>query len=152
MNFREGMRRIGLTAGVMGALVAALAAFALFFAGLLDNRIVQARFDSALKLPIVQLVAKHIARYKIANSYVDLPENPQGIKSVWANEKREVSSFTRADGISISGTSGPTSLFWFLLYPPIAAVGFVVPWGAVRLVTWIVSGFVRSGATAPQKA
>jgi hypothetical protein len=152
MNFREGMRRIGLTAGTVGALVAALAAFALFFAGLLDNRNVQARFDPALNLPIVKLVAKHIAKYKIANAYIDLPDNPQGIKSVWANEKSEVSSLTRADGTEISGTNGPRSLFWFLLYPPIMAVGFVVPWGAVRLVTWIVSGFIRNGATVPQKA
>ena len=146
------MRRIGLTAGVMGALVAALAAFALFFAGLLDNRNVQAKFDLTLKLPILELAAKHMTKHKIANAYVDLPDNPQGIKSVWANEKGEVSSSTWADGIPVSGTSGPTSLFWFLLYPPIMAVGFVVPWGAVRLVTWIVSGFIRSGATTPQKA
>jgi hypothetical protein len=152
MNFREGMRRIGLTVGVMGAIVAALAAFALFFAGLLDNRNVQAGFDAALKLPITQLVANHIAMFKLANADVDLPDNPQGIRSVWANEKGEVSSFTRADGIPVSGTSGPTSLFWFLLYPPIIGVGFVVPCGAVRLVTWIVSGFIRSGARAPQKA
>jgi hypothetical protein len=152
MNFREGMRRMGLTFGVIGSLVTAFAAFTLFFAGLMDNRNAQARFDSALKLPLMQLVAKHIAKHRIANAYVDLSDNPQGLKSVWANEKGEVSSFTRADGMPISGTTGPTSLFWYLLYPPIAGVGFVVPWGAVRLFTWIVSGFIRSGPTVPQKA
>lgn len=97
-------------------------------------------------------VAKRIAKDKVTNAYLSLPENAQGLKWVWINEKSEIGPFARADGVQISGTSQPTSLFWFLLYPPIIGAGFVVPWGAVRLVTWIVSGFIRSGEIAPQKA
>ena len=250
MNFREGMRRIGLTVGGLGALVTALAAFGLFFSDLADRRKVQAEFSSLLKLPIVartmakkktiapnssepqnwdttneikghladgtvlhfpggtdphvihDIVQKQygqipasapsaqrsnfdplepdgnavVAKKKISgaydqtqvpsfddfvkerqrneptSAYVEIQGHPQGIRQVWVDEKGEIAWFEMDDGRTIMRTSGPTSLFWYLLYPPIIAVGFVVPWGAVRLVTWIVSGFIRGGATAPQKA
>jgi hypothetical protein len=152
MNFREGMRRIGLTFGVIGALVTAFAAFGLFFSDLADCRKVQAEFNSLLSLPITRAVAKTIAKNKTASAYVEIQGHPQGIRQVWVDEKGEIAWFEMDDGRTIMRTSGPTSLFWYLLYPPIIAVGFVVPWGAVRLVTWIVSGFIRGGATAPQKA
>ena len=296
MNFREGMRRIGLTVGVMGALVTALAAFGLFFSDLADHRKAQAEFNSLLKLPIIQGVAKTMAKKKTigpnfseqqpqnwdttneirahladgsvlhfpggthpnvihdivqkqygqipasaptmtpttnqdsgdiqahladgsvlhfpigtdpsvvqrvvkqrvqsqpslgappiaaapipselqgppaydqtqipnfddfvkerqrngpTSAYVEIQGHPQGIKQFWVDEKGEIAWFEMDDGRTITRTAEPTSLFWYLLYPPIMAVGFVLPWGAVRLVTWIVSGFIRSGATAPQKA
>ena len=52
MNFRKGMRRIGLTVGAMGALLTAIAAFDLFFSDLADHRKVQAEFNSLLNLPM----------------------------------------------------------------------------------------------------
>ncbi|HEV8041376.1 MAG TPA: hypothetical protein VGP62_21050 [Bryobacteraceae bacterium] len=170
------MRRIGLTVGVTGAPVTAFMAFALFFSDLADHRKVQAEFNSLRNLPIIQRVAKTIAKNKIAgayaqtqipsfsdfvqqrqrnestNAYVEIQGHPRGIKQFWVDEKSEIAWFEMDDGRTIMRTTGPTSLFWYLLYPPIAAVGFVLPWGAVRLVTWIVSGFIRSGATVPQKA
>jgi hypothetical protein len=179
MNFREGMRRIGLTAGVMGALVTAFAAFGLFFSDLSDHRKVQAEFNSLLKLPIVQRVAKTAPipselqgppaydqtqipnfddfvkerqRNGPTSAYVEIQGHPQGIKQFWVDEKGKIAWFEMDDGRTIMRPTGPTSLFWYLLFPPIAAVGFGVPWGFVRLVTWIVSGFFRNDATAPQRA
>jgi len=152
MNFREGMRRIGLTFGVIGALVTAFAAFGLFFSDLADRRKVQAEFNSLLSLPITRAVAKTIAKNKTASAYAEIRGHPQYIRRFWVDEKSEIAWFEMDDGRTIMRATGPTSLFWYLLYPPIAAVGFVVPCGAVRLVTWIISGFIRNGATAPQKA
>ena len=176
MNFREGMRRIGLTFGVIGALVTAFAAFGLFFSDLADRRKVQAEFNSLLSLPITRAVAKTIAKNKTASAYAEIQiplfsdfveqtqrdkttsayaeirGHPQYIRRFWVDEKSEIAWFEMDDGRTIMRATGPTSLFWYLLYPPIAAVGFVVPCGAVRLVTWIISGFIRNGATAPQKA
>jgi hypothetical protein len=152
MNFREGMRRIGLTVGVMGALVTAFTAFGLFFSDLTDHRKVQAEFDSLLKLPTTQVVVKTTAKNKTASAYGEIQGHPQGIKQFWVDEKSEIVWFEMDDGRTIMRTNRPTSLFWYLLYPPIVGVGFVVPWGVVHLVTWIVSGFIRSTAAAPQKA
>jgi hypothetical protein len=175
MNFQEGMRRIGLTAGVIGALVAAFAAFGLFYSDLAEHRKVQAEFDSLLKLPVTQVVAKTIAKNKTASAhagkqiplfsdfvqqrqknatagaYAEIQGHPQGIKQFWLDEKSEIVWFEMDDGRTIMRTSGPTSLFWYLLYPPIVGVGFVLPWGAVHLVTWIVCGFIRGTETLPQQ-
>jgi hypothetical protein len=152
MNFREGMRRIGLTVGVIGALVTAYAAFVLFFADLAADRKVQAEFNSLLSLPIAQVVAKKIADNRTVSAYVEIQSHPEGIKQLWVDEKGEITRFEMDDGRTIMRTTEPSSVFWYLLYPPIVALGFVVPWGAIRLVTWIVSGFIRGDATEPKKA
>jgi len=152
MNFREGMRRIGLTVGVIGALVTAYAAFVSFFSDLADHRKVQAEFNSLLNLPITRGVAKTIAKNKTTSASVEIQNHPQGIKQFWVDEKGEIASFEMDDGRTITGTTGPSSLFWYLLYPPIVALGFAVPWGAVNLVTWIISGFIKSDTTDVKKA
>ncbi len=134
------MRRIGLTAGGLGELVAA---FGLFFSDLADHRKVQAEFDALLKLPITQAVANTIAKNKTAaahvekqiplfsdfvrqrqknttpGTYAEIQGHPQGIKQFWVDEKSEIVWFEMDDGRIIMRTSGPTSLFWYLVYPPI---------------------------------
>lgn len=94
---------------------------------------------------------KTIAKNKTASAYADLQGHPKGINRFWVDEKSEIAWFEMDDRIIMRRTE-PTSLFWYLLYPPIVAVGFVVPWASVQLVTWIVSGVIRSGAKAPQRA
>jgi hypothetical protein len=142
MNFQEGMRRIGLTVGVLGALSAALAGL-WSLSDLADQRKAQAEFDSLLNLPIVKIVTKDIAKQKFANAFLDIQNHPRGIKQVWVNEKSEIASFEMDDGRTITNRNAP-SPFWYLLFPLIVAVGFLAPWGSVRLVTWIVSGFIVS--------
>ena len=135
MNFREGMRRIGFTVGVLGALVAAFAA-AEFFP---DFR-ARTEFESILKLPETQKIARYLAKEGIKNTEVEVRDHPR-IRQMSVNGKGEIESFTLGDWKVLWK---PASALWDLLYPVIVVSGFLLPWGAVRLVTWIVSGFVRS--------
>src|SRR5208282_1965569 len=105
-----------------------------------------------IQTPLFSDFVQQTQRDKTASAYAEIQGHPQYIKRFRVDEKSEIAWFELGDGRTIMRMSGPTSLFWYLLYPPIMAVGFVVPWGAVRLVTWIVSGFIRNSATAPQKA
>ena len=140
MNFQEGMRRIGLTVGVLGALGTAYVAFSPF-SELVTERRAQAQFGSLLKLPITRKIAQDVAKEKIANTYVEIQGHPQGIAQIRVNDKSEIDWFTLEDGKAVFRTQAPSAL-WYLLYPLIVASGFLLPWGAVRLITWIISGFI----------
>jgi hypothetical protein len=197
MNFREGMRRIGRTVGVLGALLTGYVAF-WAFSDLTVQRSAQAEFQSLLSLPRTQEIARRISTDKIVDTYIELPPQPPSlkkffvdpdfqklgpqekkdflshlsdaeleqlktqyqdlmvpgaaksdnppIKQIRVNEKSEIEWFTLFDGKVVRRTSAPSGLL-YLLYPPIVAAGFLLPWGVVRLVTWIFSGFLGS-ATA----
>jgi hypothetical protein len=141
MNFQEGMRRIGLTVGVFGALIAAFAAFVTFG----DTWRAQVEFESIMKLPETQKIAQYIAREGIKDTSVEVRDHPR-IRQVSVNAKSEIESFELGDSKVVWRPSAPSAI-WFLLYPMLVGAGFLVPWGAVRLVTWIFSGFLGS-ATA----
>src|ERR1700693_4967453 len=142
MNFQEGMRRVGLTVGALGALGVAYAAF-WPFSELAAQRHRQAEFKSLLKLPITRKISLDIAKSKVANAVIDVQGHPEGISQIRTDTKGEIDSFTMEDGRAVTISEAP-SWFWYLLYPIIVAAGFLLPWGGVRLVTWIVSGFVGS--------
>lgn len=100
-------------------------------------------FESLLNLPIIQTVTRDITKGRFANAYLEIQDHPQGIKQIWVNARSEIAWFAMDDGRTITNRHAP-SRFWYLLYPLIVAVGFLAPWGTVRLVTWIVSGFTVS--------
>jgi hypothetical protein len=147
MNFREGMRRIGLTVGVIGGLAGAYAAV-LILADIAPQRRAQSEFDSLLKVQLIQEIARDLAKEKIVNISLEIPSRPKGIRLFRVNGRSEIEAFELEDGRTVMRTNAPSAL-WYLLYPLLAAAGFLLPWGAVRLVNWIVSGFI--GSSPPQK-
>jgi hypothetical protein len=80
MNFQEGMRRIGLTAGIIGALGTGYATF-FSFADVWAQRKAQAEFNSLLNLPIMQRITKNPAQEMTANSENEIEGHPQGLSS-----------------------------------------------------------------------
>lgn len=140
MKFQEGMRRIGLTVGVLGALVTAYLAF-FTFSDMATARKSQAEFEVLMELPITQTISKDIAKSNTTNTYVEIQGHPHGINQIHVNDKGAIEWFAMDDGKTIARTQAPSTL-WYLLYPLAVAVGFLVPWGIVRLVTWLVSGFM----------
>jgi hypothetical protein len=129
------MRRIGITVGAFGALVSAFAAFEYF-----PDFKARAEFNSILELPETQKIARDIAKERITNTWVEVRDHPR-IQQIWVNGKGENESFTLGDGKVLWK---PASVLWGLLYPAIVVSGFLLPWAAVRLLTWIVSGFIVS--------
>jgi len=144
MNFQEGMRRVGLTVGFLGALGVAYAAF-WPFSEFAAERHRQDEFKSLLRLPITQKIGLDIAKDKVPNAVIDIQGHPEGIYQIRTDTKGAIDSFTMEDGRAVTKTEAPSWL-WYLLYPIIVAAGFFLPWGTVRLLTWIVSGFVGSPA------
>jgi hypothetical protein len=106
MNFQEGMRRIGLTVVVLGAFAASYAAY-FYFADMAAQRKAQAEFESILKLPIVQKIARDVAKSKASNADIEIQGHPQGINQIRVNEKSEIDWFTMDDGKTFMRTHAP---------------------------------------------
>ena len=132
------MRRVGLTAGVIGALGTAFGLFVLFL-DLAPQRQARAEFQSLLKRPTAQGLAKAIAKDKVPNAEIAI--DADGIKRIHVDGNSEIESFTMDDGKTVTRQQGPWGL-WYPFYPLTLAAGFLAPWATVRLVTWIVSGFI----------
>jgi hypothetical protein len=67
--------------------------------------------------------------------------NLDGIKEVTVDRTGTVQMIRLANGSPLQRTESPSlgSYFEMLLYP---AVGFLLPWGVVRALAWVVAGFV----------
>jgi hypothetical protein len=138
MNFQEGMRRLALTVGAFGALTAAYFAY-IGIEDLSSRRKSQAEFNSLMNLPLTQKITKQIAEEKLSNAVIDIKE--ARIQQMRLDENGQIQWFSMSDGKTIMRLDAP-SAFRYFLYPLMVAVGFFAPWGAIRLFTWIVSGFI----------
>jgi len=68
--------------------------------------------------------------------------NESGIKTVHWTKKLDVESIETDDGQTIYPTSAPPAWMYFLiaLFP---VLGFIIPWGAVRAIGWVGTGFFQ---------
>jgi hypothetical protein len=103
MDFQEGMRRVGLTVGVLGAVAASYVAYQPF-AALTAQRKTQAEYEALLHLPPMQVITKNIAKDRAAhaNTYHEIQNHPQGIKQFWVDDKGEIAWFTMDDGRTVT--------------------------------------------------
>lgn len=109
MKFREGMRRVALTAGVLGALVATYAAI-WWLSDVADRRRSQAEFDSLLNLPVIQVIANDIAKEKATNAIGQVEGHAKGIKQIRVNDKSEIEWFEMDDGRIVMNVHAPSWL------------------------------------------
>lgn len=82
---------------------------------------------------------QHADELKAAGA-IPVSVNLEGIKDVTVDKAGLVSSVELSTGESVQRTEPPTLRAYLipLLYP---ILGFLLPWGAVRVLTWVGSGF-----------
>lgn len=136
MNFREGLRRVGLMLGVAGASASALYAFGQL-GDLLTQRTTHLRFQFLLDSPPLRNVARWAAEQKVVDADVDLNANGIGKVHILSGEVNELEML---DGNALWRTEGPSvGSYVLLFFAPV--VGFLIPVGSIRLLRWILSGF-----------
>lgn len=148
MNLREGTRRLALLLGIIGAILCGVLSYA------------QLQSD-------LQLRADHWTFQRLANStvvkqarstklktdpYVKyggqvISPNPSfvmsnGIFAINWTEGYKVASLKMMDGQTLYPTPAPGA--WsYLLIAVFPLLGFLISWGAVRAIGWVVAGFVQ---------
>jgi len=184
MNVREGMRRLGLVVGVLGAGVGAAVAY-MQLQPLLTQRAQYKSFQALVSSPTVK---KEIELLKVSVKHPPPPPaglppdavpvqhpdfaalaalcgevggwkvNKGGIRAIyfWAStdEKQldsrvagnlstaDISDIETDDGQKLHRTDPPG--FWvYLLIPALPVLGFLVPWGTIKTLTWIGTGFFQ---------
>ena len=72
---------------------------------------------------------------------MDVFVNLNGFKEVLVDKSGQIFSIVLSTGESIPKTEPPTLMaFMALLLYPLG--GFLVPWGAIRVIAWLVAGFL----------
>ncbi len=147
VEVKLGMRRIGLAFGIFGAIAGGFVGY-LFYTDLHAQALRYARFHQLLATPA-------LARFRDA-SVRAMPRNPEpvhqdGIAAVHfgINDTRDLPLAERIDwidtenGIRVYRAEEPTRAAYFLvaLCP---LLGFLLPWGIIRGVTWVLVGFMQS--------
>lgn len=173
MNFKEGMRRVGVLLGLAGAVVGGLFAHGQvtqLWAIHSANR----EFETALGSPTVRSVTAALQKYRRepwntfrSGEFLDyVPKDEMisrsapkedrvdvtviqvdhgGVKYMTSDQAGLVQSIVLTTGEHLYQREAP-ALGAFLvpiLYP---LVGFLVPWGAIRAITWIGMGFFEPKA------
>ena len=158
MNAREGMRRLGIVLGIAGGIVGVIVGY-INAQGIWKTRMAYRKFESTMALPTMQEVAKAIKEHqteieehqkakvldKIPDPTDDITINVdlEGIKTVLADKTGRISSVELSTGETLHRTERLTLLAYLapFFYP---GIGFLGPWGSIRLLTWVGTGFVEA--------
>ena len=154
MNTREGMRRLGIVLGVLGGVLGGFFGYS-DAQNLWNTRMTHRKFESIMALPTMQKVAKADwvtvsgGPVKPPEGYILTPSqggiievNLEGIKRVLTDKTGMVSSIELLTGETVRRTEPPTLQAYLapLFFP---VIGFLLPWGAVRVLTWVGIGFLE---------
>jgi hypothetical protein len=151
MNLREGTRRLALLLGVLGALGGSFVGY-MEWQDIQSQRTRHERFEQLATSDAVNHLSKDHQQKKgdpwEANVKSVMP-GCCGIKevvwdtdNVW-NDASGIYSIETEDGQTLRPT--PTPPAWEYLFAILLPVlGFIIPWGAVRAIGWVVAGFVPS--------
>jgi hypothetical protein len=71
-----------------------------------------------------------------------LDDFPHGIKTLGVFEAGEVSIELSTGEIESEYYGAPPSIFDFIALVFWPVIGFIVPWGAVRILNWVGAGFI----------
>lgn len=154
MNAKEGMRRLGLLLGVVGAVSGAFVSYI----DLHDTISARSRYrvyDSLVKSDLVQQYRNnHFPRGSVPPGY-----NPEadtvdknGIKTIhWKSETYdektkhlEIEFIEMADGTTVYPAALTPPGMWAYLRPALfPLLGFLIPFGAIRALTWVGLGFAQ---------
>lgn len=147
VNVKEGMRRAGLLLGVCGGLLGGFLAYG-DAQNLWNARKAHYRFEALIASPTLRQVAKAVrdeqngpwVKYRSEHTESAIGVDHDGIGKVMVDQAGLISSVELATGESVQRTAAPslTAYCSLILYP---LLGFMLPWGIVRVLTWIGSGF-----------
>jgi hypothetical protein len=172
MNVREGMRRLGLVAGFLGASAGAVVAY-IQLQPLLARRAQYRTFQTLVSSPVVQKKIESLNDPfdEFGGYMVSAEINQGGIKTIYFRPHRIPSfeefkkqfkkqggtptakaSFSAADVSEIETDDSktvdrtePVALWSYLFIPVFPVLGFFLPWGAIKTFMWIGLGFSTSG-------
>jgi hypothetical protein len=147
MNFREGMRRLGVVLGVAGSVIGIMSVYESSH-GLWNAHIGHQRFESLMASDSLLKTAKDIKAFNTqawkeslnSGAVNSVEVNQDGIKDVTVDRATRISSIELSSGESIPRVDAPklSEVMAVLLYP---IGGFLIPWGAIRVVVWLTTGF-----------
>ncbi len=136
------MRRLGIAPGVLGGAVGGLYAYG-YGTDLWKSRATHARFESLMALPIMRQVSAEAAdRFSQGKPVYMFTVQSEGIKGV---------GISSLDGhvLSIDLLSGefvvdakPASPVDYAGALALPVLGFLLPWGIIRALAWLILGFV----------
>lgn len=178
MNFTEGMRRLSLVIGVLGALCGLWTSY--LIGSDLIGRITERRNFQALASS--KFVVKEIAYMKSIPAphkgefipstppdntgvppgfRIDSPwyyyeaqaalsgasegwkMNRDGIKTLTFLSDGTLYTIEKQDGVKLYDRTSP-SIAEYLFVLPWPLIGFALPWGILTLVSWVISGFIKT--------
>ncbi len=177
MNAREGMRRLGLAMGALGACIGLFLAYEQGSV-LLNHRSRHEAFQQLASMPIVQseLAAVNAAvaakpkeeeppgwkpvappkGYKFEGPWVyysalaalsgstdGWPVGKDGIATLYFDNKI-LTAIEKDTGERFYDNTEPPSFSDYLEVIMLPIVGFLLPWGAISLLTWIGAGFFKT--------
>jgi uncharacterized membrane protein YciS (DUF1049 family) len=145
MNSKEGIRRLALLVGVVGAILCGLFSYSQLRSAL-DQTERHAKFEQLASADVVKKLRASLGKPSIASPDWNVAAteiHEQGIKTIhWTGDYR-VGSIETEDGQTLYPTPHPPT-WTYLLIGLLPVFGFFVPWGAVRAIEWVGAGYKRS--------
>jgi hypothetical protein len=142
MNFKEGMRRVGLVLGICGAVVGGFFAFMTVAPAWTEYQ-ETLQFEHQLQTRIIREIVEAIQKDKeTAGKIIQLKMD--GVEKVHVDKSGEIITIELMNGKELNRRSRKISLVELLGTATILpSVGFLVPWATIRLLMWIVGGFTK---------
>lgn len=147
MNLREGTRRLALLLGVAGAIVGGFASY-MELQTALTQRTAHQHFERLVNSGIVQQTRKALeSPFDLSAGFEGPPipstVNKGGIRTInWIHDYA-VQSIVTTDGQTLYPTPSPGGWSYFLIVI-LPLLGFLIPWGSIRVIGWVGAGFVQS--------
>jgi len=169
MNFKEGMRRLALVAGGLGAVAGGYFSY-LQVTGLNARRAHHKEFQSLLSTAAVQkdiqLLKTGLPAAKDPTPAFSYAHHGQdwfdavaaivgstdgwaveegGVSRIYFDGKGEVNCIATADGLRVYPVEAP-GIGSYVQIPVWPVLGFILPWASLMVFAWIVAGFSHKRA------
>jgi len=144
VNLREGTRRLALLMGVAGAIVGGFASY-LELQTTLDQKRFHDRFEELAASGVVQQEERNCLNSPAGSERLDvkMPPNGSGIKTISLRDDCKVGTIETGSEFLFEDLT-PNLVSTCLLASTFPILGFLVPWGLVRVIGWVGAGFVQS--------
>jgi predicted small secreted protein len=145
VNLREGTRRLALLLGVVGAIAGGFGSY-LELQGVLDQRARHNRFEQLAASDAAQQVLRSQAGWVVIDPKTgertqwDQQVGKGGIKTIHWTKDNQIESI-ETDNEYLYPTSSPAAWEYALILL-LPVLGFLIPWGAIRAIGWVGTGFL----------
>ena len=142
INAKEGMRRLSLILGVAGAILGGFASYS-EFQSVKEQRASYARFEQLVNSDVVKKERKNCLLDNPPPGYAklgsQLQENGASVQAINWTDDCKILDYEIAGEWHFAPLA-PKS--WeYLLVALFPICGFLIPWGAVRVIGWVGAGF-----------